>query len=52
MKRTYSQITLDERNKIERRHQTGISADVIAEKLGRHRSAILFRYLTYAESVT
>ena len=40
MKRTYSQIDLDERRKIERWRQVGISVDVIAEKLGRHRSTI------------
>lgn len=41
---TYSQITLDERRKIERWHAAKISVDVIAEKLGRHRSTI-FREL-------
>lgn len=40
MKRTYSQIDLDERRKIERWRQAGISVDAIAEKLGRHRSTI------------
>ena len=43
-RRTYSQITLDERRKIERWHAAKISVDVIAEKLGRHRSTI-FREL-------
>ena len=42
--RPYSQITLDERRKIERWHAAQISADIIAEKLGRHRSTI-FREL-------
>jgi IS30 family transposase len=40
MKRTYSQIDLDERRKIERWRQAGVSVDAIAEKLGRHRSTI------------
>jgi IS30 family transposase len=40
VKRTYSQIDLDERRKIERWRQAGVSVDVIAEKLGRHRSTI------------
>jgi len=44
MKRTYSQIGLDERRKIERWHHARISVDIIAEKLGRHRSTI-FREL-------
>ena len=43
-RRTYSQITLDERRKIERWHAAKISVDIIAEKLGRHRSTI-FREL-------
>ncbi len=43
-RRTYSQITLDERRKIERWHAAKISVDVIAEKLGRHRSTV-FREL-------
>lgn len=34
MKRTYSQIDLDERRKIARWRQAGVSVDVIAEKLG------------------
>lgn len=38
MKRTCSQIDLDERRKIERWHHAGVSVDTIAEKLGRHRS--------------
>ncbi|TDQ29679.1 helix-turn-helix protein [Phyllobacterium brassicacearum] len=42
--RPYSQITLDERRKIERWHAAKISVDVIAEKLGWHRSTI-FREL-------
>lgn len=40
MKRTYSQIDLDERRKIERWRQAGVAVDVIAEKLGRHSSTI------------
>src|SRR5690606_39596988 len=40
MKRTYSHINLDERRKIERWHHAGVAVDVIAEKLGRHRSTI------------
>lgn len=44
MKRTYSQIDLDERRKIARWRQAGVSVEVIAEKLGRHRSSI-FREL-------
>lgn len=44
MKRTYSQINMDERRKIERWRQAGVHVEVIAEKLGRHRSTI-FREL-------
>jgi IS30 family transposase len=44
MKRTYSQIDLDERRKIARWRTAGISVDVIAEKLHRYRSTI-FREL-------
>jgi IS30 family transposase len=44
LRRTYSQITLDERRKIERWHAAKVSVDIIAEKLGRHRSTI-FREL-------
>lgn len=40
MKRTYSHINLDERRKIERWRHAGVAVDVIAEKLGRHRSTI------------
>jgi IS30 family transposase len=40
VKRTYSQIALDERRKIERWRHAGVTVDVIAEKLGRHRSTI------------
>ena len=40
MKRTYSQIDLDERRKMARWRTAGISVDVIAEKLHRHRSTI------------
>ena len=41
---TYSHIDLDERRKIERWRSAKVSIDVIAEKLGRHRSTI-FREL-------
>ena len=44
MQRTYSQIDLNERRKIVRWGGMGLSVDVIAEKLGRHRSTI-FRQL-------
>lgn len=44
MERTYSQIDMDERRKIARWKTAGISVNVIAEKLGRHRSTI-FREL-------
>lgn len=44
MKRTYSQIDMDERRKIARWRMAGIGVEVIAEKLGRHRSTI-FREL-------
>ena len=44
MQSTYSQISLDERRKIARRRQAGVSVEVIAEKLGRYRSTI-FREL-------
>ncbi len=47
MKRTYSQIDMDERRKIARWRTAGISVDVIAEKLHRHRSTI-FRELRAA----
>ncbi len=40
MKRTYSQIDMDERRKIARWRMAGIGVEVIAEKLGRHRSTI------------
>jgi len=40
MRRTYSQIGLDERRKIARWRTAGLSFAVIAEKLGRHRSTI------------
>ncbi|RZS76903.1 homeodomain-containing protein [Phyllobacterium myrsinacearum] len=40
VRHTYSQITLDERRKIERWRAAKISVDIIAEKLGRHRSTI------------
>jgi IS30 family transposase len=44
MERAYSQIDMDERRKIARWRMAGVSVDVIAEKLGRHRSTI-FREL-------
>ncbi len=44
MKRTYSQIDMDERREIARWRMAGIGVEVIAEKLGRHRSTI-FREL-------
>lgn len=44
MKHTYSQLDLDDRRKIERWRHAGVAVDVIAEKLGRHRSTI-FREL-------
>jgi hypothetical protein len=44
MERTYSQIDMDERRKIARWRTAGVNVDVIAEKLGRHRSTI-FREL-------
>lgn len=40
MKLTYSHIDLDERRKIDRWRRAKVSIDVIAEKLGRHRSTI------------
>ncbi len=40
MKRTYSHIDMDERRKIARWRMAGLSVDLIAEKLGRHRSTI------------
>ena len=42
--RPYSQITLDERRKIERWHAAKLSVDSMAEKPGRNRSTI-FREL-------
>ncbi len=44
MTRTYSQLSGDERRKLEQWRVAKISIDVIAEKLGRHRSTI-FREL-------
>lgn len=44
VRRTYSQIDLEERRKIERWRHAGRSVDEIAERLGRHRSTI-FREL-------
>ncbi|TCU35006.1 helix-turn-helix protein [Rhizobium azibense] len=46
MTRAYSQIDMDERRKIARWRAAGLSATVIAEKLGRHRSTI-FRELNH-----
>ena len=40
MRRTYSHIDLNERRRIGRLRSTGVTVDVIAEKLGRHRSTI------------
>ncbi len=42
--RPYSQITLDELRKIERWQAAKVSADVIAENFGQHRST-MFREL-------
>lgn len=44
MKSTYSQLGMDERRKLEKWRHAKVSVDVIAEKLGRHRSTI-FREL-------
>ncbi|MCY1382668.1 Helix-turn-helix domain protein [compost metagenome] len=44
MERTYSHIDLDERRRIARWRTAKLPDDVIAEKLGRHRSTI-FREL-------
>ena len=44
MERTYCQIDMDERRKIARWRTAGVNVDVIAERLGRHRSTI-FREL-------
>lgn len=44
MQRTYSQLDLNDRRKLARWRGMGLSVDVIAEKLGRHRSTI-FREL-------
>jgi IS30 family transposase len=40
MERTYSHIDLDERRKIARWRMAGVNVEIIAEKLGRHRSTI------------
>jgi len=40
MEHTYSHIDLDERRRIARWRAAGLSVEVIAEKLGRHRSTI------------
>lgn len=39
-RRTYSHIDLDERRKIARWRMAGLSVEIIAQKLGRHRSTI------------
>lgn len=44
IRRTYSHISLEERRKIERWRAAKVSVDVMAEKLGRHRSTV-FREL-------
>ena len=44
MKRTYSHLSDEERRKLEQWRHAKVSPDVIAEKLGRHRSTI-FREL-------
>ncbi|RWD96669.1 MAG: hypothetical protein EOS76_38285, partial [Mesorhizobium sp.] len=50
MRHTYSQIDLDERRKIERWRQAGVSVDAIAEKLGRHaKIAGQIRHLSILE---
>lgn len=51
MERTYSHIDLDERRKIVRWRTAGLSVEVIAEKLGRHRSTIFreFKRNTFAD---
>jgi IS30 family transposase len=40
MKRTYSHLDLNDRRRIARWRHAGLSIDIIAEKLGRHRSTI------------
>ncbi|MGZ2433765.1 IS30 family transposase [Rhizobium pisi] len=40
MRHTYSHIHLDEHRKIARWRTADISVEIIAEKLGRHRSTI------------
>lgn len=40
MKRTYSHIELGERHKIARCRMAGLSIEIIAQKVGRHRSTI------------
>ncbi len=40
MKRTYSHLDLNERRRIARWRHAGLSIDIIAKKLGRHRSTI------------
>jgi IS30 family transposase len=40
MEHTYSHIDLDERRRFARWRMAGLSVEVIAEKLGRHRSTI------------
>lgn len=50
MERTYAHIDLDERRKIARWRAANLSVDIIAEKLGRHRSTV-FRELKRNRSV-
>lgn len=45
MQRTYSQIDLNGRRKLARWRGMGLSVNVIAEKIGRHRSAIFREFL-------
>lgn len=49
MKPTYSQSAMNERRKIARWRMAGIGVEVIAEKLGRHRSTV-FRELNAIRS--
>ena len=54
MRSTYSHIDLDERRKIARWRMAGLSVEMIAEKLGRHRSTI-FREIkrnTFTDKLT
>ncbi len=40
MNRTYSHVDMDERRHIARWRMAGLTVDIIADKLGRHRSTI------------